>query len=98
MKRRRTYFQKLTAGDDSIAQYAYYHLAACYLGAGDKRSARTAFQSAGKMDYSKSVKEEAQFAYAKLSYELNYQSVAIESFRSFMKNYPESAHTDEAMN
>jgi TolA-binding protein len=92
----KTYFQKVIAGDDSLSQNAYYNLADCYLKSGDKRGARTAFQSAGKMNFDAQVKEEALFNYAKLSYELNYQSVAIQSFRNFLKEFPESRHEDEA--
>jgi TolA-binding protein len=92
----KVYFQKLTSDGDSLSQHAYYHLANCYLKTGDKRSARTAFQSAGKINYNEAISEEAMFSYAKLSYELNYQSVAIESFRNFIKSYPKSTHIDEA--
>jgi len=92
----KTYFQKVISGEDSLTQNAYYNLADCYLKSGDKRGARTAFQSAGKMNFDAQVKEEALFNYAKLSYELNYQSVAIQSFRTFLKDFPNSAHEDEA--
>lgn len=90
------YFQKLTGNNDSIAQVAYFHLAGCYLKTNDKRSARMSFQSAGKMTFNAAISEESQFNFAKLSYELNYQTVAIESFRNFMKNYPKSEHLEEA--
>lgn len=90
------YFQKAVGTEDIISQNAYFHLAACYIKTNAKRSARTAFQSAAKMTFDKVIQEEAQFNYAKLSYELSYQSVAIEAFRSFVKDFPSSAHIDEA--
>ena len=85
-----SYFQKVIAGDDSLSQNAYYHLADCFINTSNKRSARTAFQSAGKTSFDSFIQEESQFNYAKLSYELSFQSMALESFRNFMKNFPES--------
>ncbi len=90
------YFQKLTDREDTIAQNAYYNLADCFLKTGNKKSARNAFQSAAKMNFDDQIKEESQFNYAKLSYELSFQSVAIEAFRKFVKTYPNSDHIAEA--
>ena len=90
-----TYFQRVTDKEDSLAQNAYYHLSDCFLKKGNKKSARNAFQAAGKMNFDESIKEEAQFNYAKLSYELSFQSVAIESLRNFIKAFPGSEHVNE---
>ena len=90
------YFQKVISIDDSLSQNAYFHLADCFLHTLNKRSARTAFQAAGKMDFDLTIREESQFNYAKLSYELSFQSVALESFRNFIKNFPESSYTSQA--
>ena len=90
------YFQKLNTGDDSLSQNAYYHLGDCYLKTNAKRSARAAFESASRMNYNPFITEESKFAYLKLSYELSYQSVAVTACRTFLKEYPESAHTGEA--
>lgn len=87
------YFQKLNSGDDSLSQNAYYHLGDCYLKTNAKRSARTAFEAAGKMNYNPFITEESKFAFLKLSYELSFQSVAVTACRNFLKEYPESAHT-----
>jgi TolA-binding protein len=88
-----SYFQKVIAGNDSLAQNAYYHLADCFIHTKNKRSARNAFQSAGKSNLDPEIQEVSQFNYAKLSYELNFQSVAIESFRNFIKNFPASRYS-----
>jgi TolA-binding protein len=90
------YFQKVTDKEDTIAQYAYYHLADCFIKTGNKKSARSAFQSAAKMNFDEQISEESQFNYAKLSYELSFQSVALEAFRKFIKAYPNSDHIAEA--
>jgi len=89
-------FEKIVGSEDSMAQNAYFHLADCFLKMNNKQSARNAFQSASKLDYSKTIKETSQFNYAKLSFELNYQPVAITAFRDFLKNYPESKYADES--
>ncbi len=89
------YFQKLTAVEDSLSQNAYYHLGDCFIHTNNKRSARNAYQSAAKMTFDPFITEESRFAYAKLSYELSFQSVAIEACRSFVKDYPESQHVAE---
>lgn len=91
-----TYFQKAIGGEDTISQNAYYHLADCQLQLNNKRSARTAFQSAAKTNFNLDIKEEASFNYAKLSYELSFQDVALESFRTFMKDFPNSLYFDQA--
>lgn len=88
-------FQKVTGIEDSLTQNAYYHLADCYLQTNDKRAARNAFQSAAKMKFDPVINEESQFNFAKLSYELNFQSAAIEAFNSFLKSYPQSVYVDQ---
>ncbi len=90
------YFQKVVTTEDSLSQNAYYHLADCFLHTSNKRSARNAFQSAAKTSFNRSIQEESQFNFAKLSYELSFQSVAIESFLNFMKNFPESPYYPKA--
>ncbi|MBL0105334.1 MAG: tetratricopeptide repeat protein [Bacteroidetes bacterium] len=91
-----TYFQKVTGPDDSLSQNAFYHMADCQLKMNKKRSARSAFQSASKSDFNQSIKEESAFNYAKLSYELSFQSEALDAFRNFIKNFPSSLYFDQA--
>jgi TolA-binding protein len=91
-----TFFQKTIGVDDSLTQNAYYHLADCYLKTGNKKAAHAAFQSAGKSSFDPFIQEESQFNFAKLSYELSLQSVAIEAFRNFQKNFPQSVYTVQA--
>lgn len=93
-----SYFEKVADGrqNDILAQNAYYHLAGCFVKEGNKASARNAFQFASKMEFDEKIKEDALFNYAKLSYELSYQPVAINAFRDFIKMYPNSEKIDEA--
>lgn len=90
-----TYLKKVTDVKDALAQNAYFVLGDCFIKAGNKQSARSAFEAAFKMDYDKETKEEAQFNFAKLTYELNYQSGAIKTLNDFLKMYPQSKHKDE---
>jgi TolA-binding protein len=93
-----SYFERVADGrnNDHLAQNAYYHLAGCFVKSGNKASARNAFQFASKMDFDDKIKEDALFNYAKLSYELSYQPVAINALRDYIKTYPGSDNIDEA--
>ena len=88
-------FQKVADGNDQLAQNAYYHLADCYLKSGNKQGARNSFQLASKIESDKKIQEESLFNYARLSYELSFQPVAINAFRDFQKHFPASVRKDE---
>jgi TolA-binding protein len=91
-----SYFEKTVNVKDVIAQNAYYHLGGCFITLRNKQSARNAFQFASQMDFDKSIKEDALFNFSKLSYELNFQSVAVNSLRDYVKQFPGTKKTDEA--
>ncbi len=92
------YLEKKTACNDSVAQNALYVLGDCYLKMGRKMDARSMFLQASKMDFSKAIKEDALFNYAKLSCDLNQNAMgeSIKSFESYLKKYPKSRHKTEA--
>ncbi|MCX6274021.1 MAG: tetratricopeptide repeat protein [Bacteroidetes bacterium] len=90
------FFKRVADRDDSLAQYGYYQLADCFLKAGNKQSARTAFLSAGNMKYDETIQEESKFNFAKLSYELNFQSKAMEAFKNYLSTFPQGKHADES--
>jgi TolA-binding protein len=93
-------FEKVTYGDDSLTQSAWYHLADCQLQLGNKLKARNAFFAASKMTYDPKITEDALYSYAKLSYELSfapYNDAAI-AFQTYIKNYPSSSRINEAYN
>ncbi|GAB4286798.1 MAG: tetratricopeptide repeat protein [Marinilabiliales bacterium] len=83
---------------DSLAQNAYYHLADCYLKKNMKEKARMCFSEASKMDFNPTIKEDAMFNYAKLTYELAYSPFndAIKALQKYIDEYPESDRTDKA--
>ncbi len=90
------HLEKVVNVDDTLTQNAYYNLALCFLESGNKQSARNAFQFASKLNFIPEIKEQALFNYAKLSYELNFQPVAINAFRDYIKQYQTSSSVDEA--
>jgi len=90
------YFERVVNIKDELQQVAYFNLADCFLKKNNRQSARNAFQFASKSEYNKTIKEESLFAFSKLSFELDFQTVAISSLQSFIEEFPESTHLDEA--
>ena len=64
------WLRKACGAEDALPQNASYHLADCYLRAGDKESAMQAFAMASDESLDATVAEDALFNYAKLQYEL----------------------------
>jgi tetratricopeptide (TPR) repeat protein len=76
-----------------IGQNAFYLLGDSYLKNKQKSNARTAFGAASKMNFDIQIQDDALFAYAKLCYELHYDSEAVstlQQIKSSSKNYDES--------
>jgi tetratricopeptide (TPR) repeat protein len=51
--------------------------------------------TASKLSFDKQIQEEALFNYAKLSYELDFNTAALEATRAYLKNYPRATRTEE---
>src|SRR6185312_13213522 len=60
-----------------------------------KQSARSAFLAASKLDFDKQLQEDALYQYAKLSYELDFNTQALDATRLYLKNYPRSRRDAE---
>lgn len=97
-------FQNATEGKDSLAQSAYYHLADCYIkpspyagGTSSRMLARNAFEMAYKLDFDKTITEDALFNYAKLCYELSFSpfNEAVTTLNDYISKYPNSPRIDE---
>jgi TolA-binding protein len=82
--------------EDSLAQNSMYLLGDAYLHTGDKSSARNAFLFCSLNSSNKSQKAISTFNYAKLSYELGYQDVALSELKKFITDYPGSPYNQEA--
>lgn len=84
--------------DDMLTQNASYHLADCYLRAGDKTNAMHSFAMASSAEYDKTIAEDALFNYGKLLFEQDggHFNEAINVLTRYMTLYPESARRDDA--
>ena len=92
------HLQRASNGSDELAQNAYYHLAAAYIGTGQKNFARNAFSRAYQLGHVGFITRESLFNYAKLSYELSLDpyNEAILSFQRYLDDYPDSERATEA--
>ncbi|MEZ4979274.1 MAG: tetratricopeptide repeat protein [Chitinophagales bacterium] len=91
-------FQQLDIVKDSLGQNAMYCLADCYLKTKEKAKAKDAFQQASSLNFDPFLKEVATFQNAKLAYELDFTSQAIDNLSKFLEAYPNSAYANEAGN
>lgn len=95
-----SHFQKATGQQDTLAQYAWYYLAACYMEQNQKKFAANAFMQSYKLPFDRDVREDALFNHAQLAFELSYDpyNEAVKSLRAYLKAYPDSKRNDEAYN
>ncbi len=89
-------FKQLGGGQDSLSQNAMYLLGDSYLKTGQKANARNAFSFSASNSSNAQQKEISSFNYAKLSYELGYQDVALTELQKFLQTYPSSTYNNEA--
>lgn len=89
-------FRELSGGEDSLSQNAMYLLGDAYLKTGQKASARNAFLFCSNNSSNQQQREISLFNYAKLSYELGFQDIALSELQKFISNYPQSAYNEEA--
>ncbi len=89
-------FRELNALNELMGQNALYHLADCYLRTNQKEKARNAFNEAARYQFDRTIQEVSAFNYAKLSYELGFNNVALSSLQGFLNSYPSSKYSVEA--
>jgi TolA-binding protein len=89
-------FKQLSNEQDSLGQNSMYLLGDCYLRTNQKANARTAFQYCANNSSNKKQQEVSLFNYAKLSYDLGYQDVALNEMRRFLNDFPNSDNITEA--
>lgn len=87
--------ENLQQGNDVFSQNGNYTLGNVFLKMNNKQSARSAFFAASRLSFDKQLQEDALYEYAKLSYELDFNTQALEATRLYLKNYPRSTRTDE---
>jgi TolA-binding protein len=81
--------------DDVYSQNANYTLGDTFLKLNNKQGARNAFFVASKLAFDKQLQEDALYEYAKLSYELDFNTQGLDATRLYLKNYPNSPRTEE---
>ena len=92
------YLRRACGAEDALTQNASYHLADCYLRAGDKRAAMHAFAMAADDRFDATIAEDALFNYGKLQYELGGGAFngAINVLTRYVEQYPASPRVGEA--
>jgi len=88
-------FKQLGGAADSMSQNAMYLLGDAYLRTGQKANARNAFLFCSMNSSNPKQKEISKFNYAKLSYELGFQDVALTELQGFLQRYPNSEYAQE---
>jgi tetratricopeptide (TPR) repeat protein len=89
-------FKQLGGKEDSLAQNAMYLLGDAYLKTGQKANARSAFQFCSSNSSNEEQKQISLFNYAKISFELGYQDIALKELQEFLGQYPNSPDNTEA--
>ncbi len=89
-------FKQLSSLKDSMGQNSMYLLGDCYLRTGQKENARNAFQYSAYNNSNRVQQDVSRFIYAKLSYELGYQDIALNELKKFITDYPNSEYEVEA--
>lgn len=92
------WLRKACGAEDALTQNASYHLADCYLRAGDKQAAMQAFAMSSDESLDRTIAEDALFNYAKLQYELGGGAFngAINLLSRYIERYPSSPRVGEA--
>ena len=92
------YFEKVRNKKDALSQNALYNLGNCYLKTDQKEYAAKAFYAAYQLDNDLSIKEDALFNFAKISYELSNDPFnrAITAINQYVESYPDSPRKNEA--
>jgi TolA-binding protein len=88
-------FKQLSNERDSMGQNSMYLLGDLYLKTGDKANARTAFQYCAYNSSNALQQRVSRFNYAKLSYELGYQDIALTEMKGYLNAYPNSEYDVE---
>jgi tetratricopeptide (TPR) repeat protein len=89
-------FKQLSTEKDSMGQNSMYLLGDCYLRTNQKANARNAFQYSAFNSSNKLQQQISRFNYAKLSYELGYQDIALNEMKKYLNDYPGSEYDAEA--
>ncbi len=82
--------------NDDLGQYSSYYLGVCYLNTQNLVGALAAFDAARRMNFNKSIQEDAAFNHAKVQISMGNSAAAIKELLEFTKTFPNSAYEGEA--
>lgn len=88
-------FKQLSNEKDSLGQNSMYLLGDLYLKSNQKVNARNAFKYSADNNSNRQQQEISRFNYAKLSYELGYNDIAMADMNKFLTTYPSSVYSNE---
>lgn len=85
-----------TGAQDALAQNAYLHMGLAGLQLKERNQARMAFEQASRMDFDRSIQEQALFNYALCIHETSYSPFAesVTVFERFLNEYPLSVYAE----
>ncbi|WP_394996662.1 tetratricopeptide repeat protein [Emticicia sp.] len=89
-------FKKIATFNTELGQQAAYYLGISSLKANDLNAAFAAFDRAKSANFDKTIKEEAQYNYAKVAIDLGNNQQGIVELQEYLKNYPNGKYEDEA--
>lgn len=93
------YLQPATNGNDSVSQFAFFHLAGAYLKTDQKNYASNAFNSAYRLPFNQAMREESLFNYARLSLEIsiNPYNESLKALNQYLEDFPNGKRRNEAL-
>ena len=91
------HFTKAIGKDDELTQYASYYMAQCYSKTKQDKFARNTYLKAYKMDFNDTIKENALYNYAVLSFipGIDPFNESISILNEYIKNHPQSSQTSD---
>ena len=91
------HFTKVADKNDELAQYASYYMAQCYTNTDQDKFARNTFLKAYKMNYNDTLKENALYNYAVLSFipGIDPFGESINILNDYIKNNPQSSQLSD---
>jgi len=80
-------FKEVSKVKSKLGQNALYLLGDCHIKLGEKNNARNAFAAASRLNFDPSTTEDAKWNYAKLSYEMKYDTEAIAALQKIPEGH-----------
>ena len=92
------WYQQALSSNDSLNQVIQYHMGQSYLKGKKLLLARNSMKEAYHLGDDVEIRENAMYAYAKLSYELSEYPYndAVQAFEAYLNTYPDSPNKEEA--